>query len=107
MNSSRVVTWVAPSSISTLPNVLWKPSASNRVSAIHRCSAMPSLRSLGDARLSPLPGAGRGWRALEGRETLRALAAQQLAHRQTLGVERLAQHRHALVRIGLAAHEDV
>src|SRR5205085_1818607 len=38
---------------------------------------------------------------------LRALAAQELAHGEALRPEGLAQHRHAFVRIGLAAHEDV
>src|SRR2546423_8631114 len=38
---------------------------------------------------------------------LSPLPAQVLTDRDALGLERLAQHRHASVRIGAAAHEDV
>src|SRR5437764_1852782 len=121
MNSSRLVIWVAPSSISILPKNLcsnstrcWcsvcisyrtrstsklmrKPRSSNRVSGIQRFSDIrhPDDRSqrTDEAVLRPLSSVLLS-------SGLSAAPAQELVNLDPVGLEGLAQDRDAGVRVG-------
>src|SRR5436190_5733038 len=93
-----------------------KPSSSNSVSEIQRFSDMantptgPShvrLFTPFRTRLADREPERRRSSAADLRHRSGALPAQDLADGDALGLERLAQHRDACVRLGLAAHEHV
>ena len=148
MNSSRLVTWVAPSSISILPKslmleqhqvlVLGLPLVEHLLDRVAHAEAelveqrfgnpalgfammilpleslpvRPAIPSGAhqDQRVTAKPGNGQMMTSSsDGYE--RSVAApwprSSVAHRDPLDLEGLAQDRHASVRIGLAAHEDV
>src|SRR5580704_3798651 len=133
MNSSRLVIWVAPSSMSILPkngcsnstrcwcsvccsystlstwNVMRKPRSSNSVSAIQRFSVtrFPAMTTSCEFPIAKRPGLGPAVPIRARPHRLCGLAAQQFADADALRGKCLAQHRDARVRIGRATHENV